>query len=278
MSYSLVHAQSNDDSKPSWSEKMPERQDAPDLDIENDIDTTIELDLGDFNMDRGDVDEDDSEPSDLRKLEEEKKAIEEKIARQKRLAAAKAEEERLQEQQRIAEEKKRAEQLAEEQRIADKLAQDKKLADEKLAEEALANQQETDNNTENTPDPAETEITSTAIDTTVPETETKTEIDTTPIETDTITANAYSWKKIKNVLPEYPPQAARNDREGWVEVEIEIDTNGVVVEANVTQTSRNYKVFNKAALKAVKKWRYEPPANVGITANQTRTVRLVFRL
>ena len=85
----------------------------------------------------------------------------------------------------------------------------------------------------------------------------------------------YKWLLLERVSPEYPRQAAREQLEGWVDVEVLLGPNGEVVDANVKKTSRKGNVFSRSALTAVKKWRFEQP-----TAEQMNSTELrkVYRL
>jgi len=59
------------------------------------------------------------------------------------------------------------------------------------------------------------------------------------------------------VEPTYPIRAAERGIEGWVIVEFTISPRGTVVDPRVL-ASEPSTIFNSAALRAVKKWRYNP--------------------
>ena len=240
-----VNAQTDDEAanqnnKPSWSEKMPERSGAPDLNMNFEPDTSLELDMGMsrealFDSDEGDEDEGEGDTVTVRldpaTLEASKLAEQEESAEKDRIA----------EQQRIAEERQRSlDKLAAEKRIADQLAAEKLAEDNKVEQEIADTQDDSDQ----------------------PE-EIKAE---------------YKWKKIKNVLPNYPVRAVRNNTEGWVSIELTISPAGDVINVNVLNSFRNLKVFDNAALKAVRKWEFDPPSNYGINTNQSKIVRIAFKL
>jgi protein TonB len=63
------------------------------------------------------------------------------------------------------------------------------------------------------------------------------------------------------VEPQYPPQAARRGLEGWVKVRFTISTAGSIKDAVVVQSSDP--VFERAALAAVNKWKYQPQMEAG---------------
>lgn len=62
-------------------------------------------------------------------------------------------------------------------------------------------------------------------------------------------------KPLSRVEPVYPKQAATENIEGYVQLSFDIETDGSVANLHVIK-SEPESVFDKAALKAVKKWRY----------------------
>ena len=76
------------------------------------------------------------------------------------------------------------------------------------------------------------------------------------------------------VRPEYPSDALRTAAEGWVNVSMSVSPAGNVYDLRVEQSS-NGTLFNRAALAAVRKWRYEPLASA---EPQRVTVRVEFRM
>jgi protein TonB len=79
------------------------------------------------------------------------------------------------------------------------------------------------------------------------------------------------------VHPEYPLEARRSGTEGWVNVSMSVTPTGNVIDPRVEQTS-NGRLFNRAALAAVRRWKYEPFAAADPHATQHVTVRLEFRM
>ncbi len=59
------------------------------------------------------------------------------------------------------------------------------------------------------------------------------------------------------IEPDYPMQARQRGIEGWVVVEFTISTAGTVKEAEVV-ASEPGTVFDRAAIQAVRKWKYNP--------------------
>jgi TonB family protein len=76
------------------------------------------------------------------------------------------------------------------------------------------------------------------------------------------------------VRPDYPQDALLKGTEGWVDVSMTVTPSGNVLDPRV-EGSSNGTLFNRAALGAVRKWRYEPFA-----ANEAQrvTVRVDFRM
>ena len=67
---------------------------------------------------------------------------------------------------------------------------------------------------------------------------------------------------VKRVDPVYPPEAVNKEIEGTVIMEVVVDKDGNVSEVNVTG-GKNM-VLNKAAVDAVKQWKYRPYLKGGV--------------
>lgn len=67
-------------------------------------------------------------------------------------------------------------------------------------------------------------------------------------------------KPVKRVEPTYPPEAARQGQSGFVEVEFTVDATGKVTSVSVID-ARPVRVFESAAVKAVKQWTFAPGAD-----------------
>jgi len=61
---------------------------------------------------------------------------------------------------------------------------------------------------------------------------------------------------IVRIPPQYPVRMAQRGIEGWVTVELTIGEDGSVIEAKVVASSNSG--FERAALQAVRKWKYKP--------------------
>ncbi|HTI95609.1 MAG TPA: energy transducer TonB [Rudaea sp.] len=82
---------------------------------------------------------------------------------------------------------------------------------------------------------------------------------------------------LKSVPPSYPPEAYRSRQQGWVEVAFTITTDGKVVNAKVA-SSQPSRVFDQAALEAVRRWTFKPRMVNGQPAEEQATRRIEFKL
>jgi protein TonB len=57
--------------------------------------------------------------------------------------------------------------------------------------------------------------------------------------------------------PKYPRKAARSGKQGWVKIEFTITAQGEVVDPKVI-ASKPRRIFDRAAFKAIKQWRFKP--------------------
>jgi protein TonB len=78
--------------------------------------------------------------------------------------------------------------------------------------------------------------------------------------------------------PDYPMQARQRGTEGWVVVEFTVSTAGTVKDAEVV-ASEPGNVFDRAALNAVRKWKYNPKMQDGKPVERSGVkVRLDFEM
>ncbi|MDE1894118.1 MAG: energy transducer TonB [Pseudomonadota bacterium] len=82
---------------------------------------------------------------------------------------------------------------------------------------------------------------------------------------------------IKAVAPHYPPSALRSRQEGWVVVSFTIDTEGKPEDVKILD-SQPRRVFDRAALEAVSRYRFTPAMKNGVAVTATREQRLEFKL
>ncbi|MBT8137741.1 MAG: energy transducer TonB [Gammaproteobacteria bacterium] len=80
---------------------------------------------------------------------------------------------------------------------------------------------------------------------------------------------------IEKAEPEYPKRAYNKCIEGHVLVRFVIATDGTTKDIEVL-SSRPERVFDKAAIAAVEKWRFEPRILNGMPVQRESTQRLVF--
>ncbi len=80
------------------------------------------------------------------------------------------------------------------------------------------------------------------------------------------------------VNPQYPIRAAEQGIEGWVELMFTISPTGAVVEPVVT-AAHPARIFDRAAIRAVSRWKYNPKIEDGEPVERPGvTVRLRFQL
>ena len=84
--------------------------------------------------------------------------------------------------------------------------------------------------------------------------------------------------KIFDAAPTYPRNAIRMGREGYVLIEFDVDTDGSVLDPYVLE-SEPTGVFERSAIKAVRKWLFSPPSykDVSVKVNDVRA-KVTFAL
>jgi TonB family C-terminal domain len=87
--------------------------------------------------------------------------------------------------------------------------------------------------------------------------------------------SASTLKRTKTVSPTYPSEALRRGIEGWVELVFTVTPNGTVEDVEVRNASPA-NVFDDAAIRAVRQWRFEPVVRNGKPVPQRAMVRLRF--
>ncbi|MFH6952436.1 energy transducer TonB [Pseudoalteromonas sp. XMcav1-K] len=82
---------------------------------------------------------------------------------------------------------------------------------------------------------------------------------------------------IKRVPPKYPINAARDGKEGWVQLSFVVEPDGST--SNVIVEDSSNEAFEKYALRSIKKWKYSPATKDGKPIQQCRNqVQLDFKL
>ncbi|HKX59653.1 MAG TPA: energy transducer TonB [Steroidobacteraceae bacterium] len=79
------------------------------------------------------------------------------------------------------------------------------------------------------------------------------------------------------IAPNYPARARERGTEGWVDLEFTVSKDGTTRDA-VVRAAEPSGTFDRAALDAVKRWRYEPRVVAGNVVEQRVEARLRFRL
>ena len=80
------------------------------------------------------------------------------------------------------------------------------------------------------------------------------------------------------VNPQYPIRAADRGIQGWVEVQFTISAAGTVKDPVVVD-AKPATIFNRAALRAIRKWKYSPKIEEGVAVDRPDVrVRLHFNL
>lgn len=90
-------------------------------------------------------------------------------------------------------------------------------------------------------------------------------------------SDASEAKLIKMVPPSYPSMALDRSIEGWVELEFVVDASGDVKQVSIVE-SEPARTFDSAAVRAVKKWKFEPAKRDGKPVDSQERKRLVFQL
>ncbi len=166
-------------------------------------------------------------------------------------------------EQQLASDKEKQTQLAAQKAVSDKAeadrqaaeAQQKALADQqqRAAQARLAQQQQA----EATRQPTTTAAPATAAATS--------------------TAATHGPVLVRNVNPRYPATAVRANQEGWVEVAFTVTPDGSVDDVKVVDAEPRH-VFDRAAVEAVSRWKYQPATQDGAPVASQDKRRIVFKL
>lgn len=103
-------------------------------------------------------------------------------------------------------------------------------------------------------------------------------VDTVKVEPNLgLTGNATA-RPIVRINPSYPSEAASKGIEGWVQLGFNVNTDGSVGDVHVIG-SEPKRIFDRAAIKALKRWKYKPSFENGSAVIQTGlSVMLEFNM
>jgi protein TonB len=82
---------------------------------------------------------------------------------------------------------------------------------------------------------------------------------------------------LQQIHPIYPPKARRQSIEGWVKVGFIITTEGTVSNVRLIDSAPP-RVFDRAAIKAISRWKFTPQLIAGIPQQRAAEQKLVFGL
>jgi len=82
---------------------------------------------------------------------------------------------------------------------------------------------------------------------------------------------------IKRVQPKYPRRAAMARKEGYVTMSFTISTDGSVKDINVVK-AKPKRVFDRAAVRALSQWVFEPVMVDGVPTDKQVTLTIDFKL
>ena len=81
---------------------------------------------------------------------------------------------------------------------------------------------------------------------------------------------------LKAVHPEYPKAAVVDDIEGWVDVEFTVAKDGTVRDVTVIEADPPH-IFDRAAVRAVSRWIYQPAEENGVLVERRIREHIVFQ-
>lgn len=89
--------------------------------------------------------------------------------------------------------------------------------------------------------------------------------------------SAGALKRTREVSPEYPYDAQARGIEGWVDVEFTIARDGTTRDVTI-RDSEPKELFDRSALDALRRWRFEPVVRNGQPTEQRAMIRIEYRL
>lgn len=91
------------------------------------------------------------------------------------------------------------------------------------------------------------------------------------------TGGTHAAVLVKNTAPRYPTAAMRANQEGWVELSFTITPGGDVSDVKVLDAQPRH-VFDRAAIDAVSRWKYQPATQDGAPVASIKRQRIEFKL
>jgi protein TonB len=98
-----------------------------------------------------------------------------------------------------------------------------------------------------------------------------------PVRAPSASAEATSPIPIASPAPRYPPRALRRRETGTVRVQVEVGVDGVPIDVSVA-TSSDSRELDRAAVDAVRKWRFRPAQRDGQAVSSTVVIPVEFKL
>ena len=89
-------------------------------------------------------------------------------------------------------------------------------------------------------------------------------------------SETHAAELVKDAQPDYPVEAVRQREGGWVEVEFTVAASGQVTDAKVLNADPA-RVFNDAAIRAVKRYTFKPRMDNGKAVDEHMTRRIEFK-
>jgi TonB family protein len=83
-------------------------------------------------------------------------------------------------------------------------------------------------------------------------------------------------KRTREVAAFYPRQALLSGIEGWVDLDFTISPQGIPGDVTV-RGSKPRRTFDRAAIEALRQWRFEPIVRDGAPVEQRATLRMIFK-
>jgi protein TonB len=82
---------------------------------------------------------------------------------------------------------------------------------------------------------------------------------------------------VQHIAAEYPQDAARKGIEGSVDVSFTVTSQGKVTDVLVLDAEPS-EIFNRSAVAAVRRWKYDPKTINGVPVESHQQLRLQFKL